>query len=87
MRSEGSAEGIRSLLESGYPTRSLTLFGSAEGDVLCRGSGPHIWGMQQRVPEKFFFFFRRRRRQEEAKPKITFEVTYENTSKQHLPWL
>ena len=45
--------------------------GSAEGEVLCRGSG---------CPRKILFLFRRRRRQEEAKPKLMFEVMYENTS-------
>ena len=35
---------------------------SAEDEVLCRGVGPRIWGMQQRVPTKFLFLSRRRRR-------------------------
>ena len=29
---------------------SPTVFGSAEGEALCRGSGPRIRGMQKRVP-------------------------------------
>jgi hypothetical protein len=65
-----SAEGSASRgCISGFPkTSSFGTAGgmnrSAEGSALCRGSGPRIWGMQKRVPEKLIFLLRRRKRQE-----------------------